>query len=99
MKKEEQLEKDDVYSALEESEPYLGPAWAFVMILLYLLMQAFPVPRYGLVWWLEIYVIFLVFCVTIFTLIKRRNYYKVLKENKKESEEELTSEPTTAPKP
>jgi dolichyl-phosphate-mannose--protein O-mannosyl transferase len=92
MKEKQKSPQNSVYSDLEESEPYLGPAWAFVMIMLYLLMQAFPVPRFGIVWWLEIYVIFLVFCVTIFTLIKRRNYYRALKN--KEQEKKTDSEPS-----
>ena len=64
----------DDYS--KESEPYLGPAWALAMLLLYLLKQAFPAEQFTFLWWVQMYVIAIVLAVTIFTLVKRRQFYR-----------------------
>lgn len=61
---------------LEENEPYLGPAWAVVMLILYLLKEAFPAEEFSLFWWFQMYIIALVVTITIFTLVKRYQFYK-----------------------
>jgi hypothetical protein len=63
--------------ALEESEPYLGPAWALAMVVLYLLKRAFPAEEYSFLWWVQVYVIGVVVAVTVFTLVKRHQFYKL----------------------
>ncbi len=68
---DEEFEEFDV-----ESEPYLGPAWAVVMFVLYLLKEAFPAEQYTTLWWFQIYIIVLVIAITVFTLLKRHQYYK-----------------------
>ena len=68
----------------EENEPYLGPAWAAVMFVLYLLKRTFPADEYTTLWWLQNYVIAIVVAITIFTLIKRHQFYKQYKLQKKE---------------
>ncbi len=60
----------------EESEPYLGPAWAVVMFVLYLLKEAFPAEQYSGLWWFQIYIVVLVIAITIFTLLKRHQFYR-----------------------
>ena len=71
-------------SELVENEPYLGPAWAAVMLVLYLLKEAFPAEPYALLWWLQVYVITLVLGITVFTMIKRHQFYKTERRRKKE---------------
>ncbi|MCB0325714.1 MAG: hypothetical protein KDD69_19165 [Bdellovibrionales bacterium] len=61
---------------LIENEPYLGPAWAVVMLVLYLLKEAFPAEQYSLLWWFQVYIIVLVIAITIFTLVKRHQFYR-----------------------
>jgi hypothetical protein len=61
---------------LPESEPYLGPAWAIAMLILYLLKKAFPAEEYSFLWWVQMYIIAIVVAVTVFTLVKRRQFYK-----------------------
>lgn len=61
---------------LVENEPYLGPAWAVAMFILYLLKEAFPAEQYSLLWWFQSYIILLVVAITIFTLVKRHQFYK-----------------------
>jgi hypothetical protein len=65
--------KDD---ELVENEPYLGPAWAVAMFILYLLKEAFPAEQYTLLWWFQTYVIVLVIAITMFTLVKRHQFYR-----------------------
>lgn len=81
-KPETELRPEEDYS--EESEPYLGPAWAVVMFVLYLLKEAFPAEQYSLLWWFQIYIIVLVIAITVFTLLKRHQFYR--SEEKKEEE-------------
>ena len=38
---------------LIENEPYLGPAWAVAMLILYLLKEAFPAETYSVLWWFQ----------------------------------------------
>ena len=61
---------------LVENEPYLGPAWAVAMLILYLLKEAFPAETYSLLWWFQTYIIGLVIAITLFTLIKRHQFYR-----------------------
>ena len=61
---------------LVENEPYLGPAWAVAMFILYLLKEAFPAEQYSLLWWFQSYIILLVISITIFTLVKRHQFYR-----------------------
>lgn len=67
---------DDEPEELEESEPYLGPAWALVMLVLFFLNEAFPAQPYTMLWWIKMYILFLVVAITIFTLIKRYTFYR-----------------------
>ena len=62
--------------ALEESEPYLGPAWAVAMFILYIIKRAFPAEEYSFLWWMQLYVIGIVLAVTVFTLVKRHQFYQ-----------------------
>ena len=79
---------DDDFVQLEENEPYLGPAWAVAMLILYFLKEAFPAEKYSFLWWFQVYVITLVIAITVFTLIKRRQFYRLEKDRaKKETEE------------
>lgn len=79
---------------LEENEPYLGPAWAVAMLILYFLKEAFPAEDYTAFWWFQIYVVSLVIAVTVFTLIKRRQFYQAEKlRAKKRREAALVSYP------
>ncbi len=63
-------------SRLEESEPYLGPAWAVAMLVLYLLKRLFPAEQFSFLWWVQLYIIGIVVAVTLFTLVKRHQFYK-----------------------
>jgi hypothetical protein len=65
-----------------ENEPYLGPAWAVAMLILYALKKLFPAEQYSLLWWFQVYVISIVISVTIFALIKRYQFYKSEENNK-----------------
>jgi hypothetical protein len=60
----------------EENEPYLGPAWAVVMLVLYLLKELFPAEQYSVFWFFQIYILVLVVAITIFTLVKRYQFYR-----------------------
>ena len=60
---------------LTESEPYLGPAWAIVVLILYAIKTTFPAEDYSLYWWFQHYIIGIVIAVAIFTLIKRHRFY------------------------
>lgn len=64
------------YEKLEENEPYLGPAWAVVMLILYLLKRTFPAEDYSLLWWIQTYVLTLVIAITVFTVVKRWQFYR-----------------------
>lgn len=85
----EQEEEESVVEEeeLEENEPYLGPAWAVVMLILYLLKEAFPAEEYSVFWWFQVYIIGLVIAITIFTLIKRHQFYRAerLRDEKKKT--------------
>ncbi len=70
------------FSEPEENEPYLGPAWAVVMLVLYLLKELFPAEQYSLFWFFQIYILILVVAITIFTLVKRYQFYKSEKSKK-----------------
>ena len=59
----------------EASEPYLGPSWALLMLLLYVLKQFFPAERYSVYWYLQIYVLLIVIGIAIFTLVKRHRFF------------------------
>lgn len=73
--KKERASQGDL-EELVENEPYLGPAWTVAMFILYLLKEAFPAETYSLLWWFQTYVIVLVIAITIFTLIKRHQFYR-----------------------
>lgn len=64
------------YNNLPESEPYLGPGWAVLMLILYFLKEAFPAERLSVLWWVQMYVLLLVIAMTIFIMLKRRAYFK-----------------------
>ena len=71
-----------------ENEPYLGMAWAVAMLVLYLLKEAFPAEQYSAFWWFRWYVIGIVFAVTVFTWVKRRQFYlENQEEHRKKAEE------------
>lgn len=59
----------------EESEPYLGPSWALLMFVLYVLKQAFPAEPYTSYWYFQVYILLIVAGVTIFTLVKRHRFF------------------------
>lgn len=69
---------------LVENEPYLGPAWAVAMFILYVLKEAFPAEPYTTLWWFQSYIIGLVISITLFTLIKRHQFYKSEQNSKSE---------------
>jgi len=62
------------YNNLEVSEPYLGPWWAFLMLVVYFTEKMFPTTPYTFWWYLFIYVICLLFVVTAFTVYKRLKF-------------------------
>ena len=64
-------------NSLVENEPYLGPAWAVAMLILYLLKEAFPAEEYSFYWWFQIYIVGIVVVVTLFTLVKRHQFYEL----------------------
>ena len=64
---------------LIENEPYLGPAWAVLMLLLYFLKEAFPAEHFTLLWWFEVYVLGVVLFLTLFVGYRRYKYFKRLK--------------------
>lgn len=71
-------DKDSNYSDFiigEESEPYLGPSWAILMFILYILKQAFPAEPYSAYWYFQIYILLIVAGITVFTLIKRHRFF------------------------
>ena len=59
----------------EESEPYLGPSWALLMLLLYVLKQIFPAEPDTTYWYFQIYILLIVVGITIFTLVKRHRFF------------------------
>ena len=69
-----------------ENEPYLGPAWAVAMLILYLLKQAFPAEQYSVLWWIQAYIITIAMAVTVFTLLKRRQFYQAEKAQQRQDE-------------
>ena len=76
MSKKEETSDDSAKEQLVENEPYLGPAWAVAMFILYLLKEAFPAETYTPLWWFQTYIVVLVVIITIFTLVKRHQFYK-----------------------
>ena len=72
----ESPEVASVEEYLEENEPYLGPAWAVVMLILYLLKEAFPAEQFTTLWYFQIYIVGLVISITVFTLVKRHQFYR-----------------------
>lgn len=80
-KESENLEEEH----LVENEPYLGPAWAVAMFILYLLKETFPAEPYTPLWWFQNYIVMLVVLITIFTLVKRHQFYR-------DSHDEIESE-------
>ena len=85
MSKKEETSENSAKEQLVENEPYLGPAWAVAMFILYLLKEAFPAETYTPLWWFQTYIVVLVVIITIFTLVKRHQFYK---ENDHQSEDE-----------
>lgn len=71
---EEESKKND--KVIEESEPYLGYSWAFAMLLLYALKEIFPADPYTKLWWFQMYILAIIFGVTVFTLIKRFKHFR-----------------------
>ncbi|HMO17463.1 MAG TPA: hypothetical protein PKA63_11015 [Oligoflexia bacterium] len=61
----------------EESEPYLGPSWTILMLVLYVLKTLFPAAEYSPLWWLQLYILLIVMGITAFTLIKRYRYSRL----------------------
>ncbi len=74
------------YKNPEENEPYLGPGWAVVMLILFALKEAFPAEKYTALWWVQVYVLTLIMFITAFVIYKRRKFFrrKRKQENKKE---------------
>jgi hypothetical protein len=66
----------------EENEPYLGPSWALLMLLLYFLKQLFPAEKHTFYWYFQIYILSIVVGVTIFTLVKRHRFFNSDKDKK-----------------
>ena len=64
------------YKNLREHEPNLGPAWAVLMLILYLLKRMFPAEPYTWLWYLQIYVLTLVFFITIYVLVRRHVFFR-----------------------
>ena len=81
---EKPIEPD--YQNLEVNEPYLGPWWAVMMLVIYLIKRNFP-PEPGSLWyWILVYVITLVTVVTLFTAYKRIKFTRWQKNRKKQSD-------------
>lgn len=70
------------YNRLEESEPYLGPGWAVVMLILYLLKRAFPAEQYSPLWWFQVYVLSVVLALTMFTIYKRHRFFSQIRKER-----------------
>lgn len=66
----------------EESEPYLGIWWTVLMIFLYLVKSFVDPAPYSIIWIIEMYVLFLVVFVTLFTIYKRYVFYRKVKRGK-----------------
>lgn len=76
------------YSKLKENEPNLGPAWALVMLMLYLLKRAFPAEQYTWLWYLQVYVLGIVFVITVLVIAKRYFFFRNLAKNKSKEQPE-----------
>lgn len=70
------IQKDQPNQEVEESEPYLGFSWAIAMLVLYGLKQIFPAETYSKLWWFQMYILAIIFGITIFTLIKRYKHFR-----------------------
>ena len=64
----------------EESEPFLGIWWTILMIVIYLLKELAAPEPYTVIWFIEMYILFLVVFVTLFTVYKRLVYFRRLKQ-------------------
>jgi hypothetical protein len=66
-----------------ENEPYLGPSWAILMLVLYALKTIFPAEQFSFLWWFQMYIVAIVLGITVFTLLKRHKYFQLLSEKEK----------------
>jgi hypothetical protein len=72
---ENQTNENEEFTIEGENEPYLGPSWAVLMLVLYALKSIFPAQQYSPFWWFQIYIVAIVLGITIFSLIKRYIYF------------------------
>ena len=68
--------KTEELQQLEESEPYLGPWWALLMLVLFLVKEAFPAETFSLWWCVQLYVITVMIVITLFVIYKRLKYFR-----------------------
>ena len=78
------------YSNPEENEPHLGIWWTVLMLVLVAIREIYPPEKYSIIWFLQVYVIFLCVLVVVFVIYKRRKYDKAVKA-RKEAEEKQDS--------
>jgi len=71
---EKKIDSAIFYQKIAPIEPYLGPAWAFTLFLIYIPIYLFPVDRFSLLWYFEIYIVTLLAAITIFAIYKRIKY-------------------------
>ena len=71
---EKKIDSKIFYQNISPIEPYLGSAWAFTLFLIYIPIYLFPVEKFSLFWYLEIYIVTLLAAITIFAIYKRIKY-------------------------
>jgi len=50
------------------------------MLVLIALKEIFPSEKYSILWFLQIYIIFICVCVVLFVIYKRHKYDKIVKD-------------------
>jgi len=68
------------YRNPKENEPHLGAWWAVFMLVLIALKEMFPSEKFSILWFLQIYIIFICVCVVLFVIYKRHKYDKIVKD-------------------
>lgn len=68
-------ESESIFEIEGENEPYLGPSWAILMLVLYALKTIFPATLFSAFWFFQMYIVTIVLGITIFTLVKRHKYF------------------------
>jgi hypothetical protein len=68
-------ETNELFDIEGENEPYLGPSWAVLMLVLYALKTIFPAEPFSYFWWFQMYIVTIVLGITIFALVKRHKHF------------------------